>query len=69
MIVVWNTPLETLIFMYHRQTTLSAPAILTSTPELGRTPLSCDKAGCWQINSISANTGHKNSIQFSDIYI
>ena len=39
------------------------PAILSSTPELGLTPLSCGMVGCWQINSILANVGHKNSIR------
>ena len=36
------------------------PAILSSTPELGWTPLSCSMGGCWQITSILANIGLKN---------
>ena len=31
-------------------------------PELGWTPLSFGMVGCWQINSILANIGRKNSI-------
>ena len=32
------------------------------------TPLSCDMAGCWQINSILASIGRKNSIWISNQY-
>ena len=36
------------------------PVILSGTPEVGLAPLTC---GCWPINSISANIGHRNSIR------
>ena len=41
------------------------PVILSGTPELGWAPLTC---GCWQINSISANIGHRNSIRILNQY-
>ena len=41
------------------------PVILSSTPELGLTPLTCV---CWQINSILANIGHRNSIRILNQY-
>ena len=47
----------------HSQTTPSAPSHPLQHPRLGWTPLSCGMVGCWQINSILANIGCKNSIQ------
>ena len=44
------------------------PAILFCTPGLASTPLSCGMASCWQINSILANSGRKNSIQILNQY-
>ena len=41
------------------------PVILSGTPELGLTPLTCV---CWQINSILANIGHRNSIRILNQY-
>ena len=41
------------------------PVILSGTPELGWAPLTC---GCWQINSILANIGHRNSIRILNQY-
>ena len=41
------------------------PVILSGTPELGWAPLTCV---CWQINSILANIGHRNSIPISNQY-
>ena len=46
-------------------------AILSFTPGLAGCPfdpLSCGMAGCWQINSILANSGRKNSIQILNQY-
>ena len=42
-----------------------APVILSGTPELGWDPLTC---GCWQINSILANIGRRNSIRILNQY-
>ena len=42
------------------QPSYPAPQGWLSTPS---TPLSCGMASCWQINSILANNGRKNSIQ------
>ena len=39
--------------------------ILSGTPELGLAPLTC---GCWQINSLLANIGHRNSIRILNPY-
>ena len=44
------------------------PAILSGTPELGWTTLSCGMVGCGQINSIWANIGCENSIQIWNQY-
>ena len=49
----------------HSQTTPSAPVILYGTSELGWAILTC---GCWQINSILANIGHRNSIGILNQY-
>ena len=40
--------------------------ILFGTPEVGLAPLTC---GCWPINSISANIGHRNSIRILNQYL
>ena len=40
--------------------------ILSSTLELGWAPLTC---GWWQINSILANIGHRNSIRIFKIFL
>ena len=42
------------------QPSYPAPQGWLATPS---TPLSCGMASCWQINSILANSGRKNSIQ------
>ena len=44
------------------------PAILSSTPDLGWTRLSCGRSGCWQINYILANIGSKDSIPIMNQY-
>ena len=41
------------------------PVILSGTPELGWAQLTC---GCWQISSILANIGHRNSIRILNQY-
>ena len=41
------------------------PVILSGTPEVGLAPLTC---GCWPINYISANIGHRNSIRILNQY-
>ena len=41
-----------------------APQGWLATPS---TPLNCGMASCWQINSILANSGGKNSIQILSI--
>ena len=41
------------------------PVILSGTPQLGWAPLTCV---CWQINSILANIGHRNSIRILNQY-
>ena len=42
------------------QSSYPAPQGWLATPSI---PLSCGMASCWQINSILANSGRKNSIQ------
>ena len=42
------------------QPSYPAPQGWLATPS---TPLNCGMASCWQIDSILANTGRKNSIQ------
>ena len=48
------------------------PAILSSTPQLARAPLwpqwALYMAGCWQINYILTNIGHRNSIRIWNQY-
>ena len=48
------------------------PAILSCTPELAGYPFDPTQlwhmASCWQINSILANSGRKNSIQILNQY-
>ena len=47
------------------------PAILSCTSGLAGhpwTPLNCGMAGCWQINSILSNIGHKNSIRILNLH-
>ena len=41
------------------------PVILSGTPDVGLAPLTC---GCWPINYISANIGHRNSIRILNQY-
>ena len=59
----------------HSQTTPWAPAILSCTPGLAGsvvppwTALSSGMAGCWQINSILANSGRKHSIRILNQYL
>ena len=47
-------------------------AILSSIPELAGLPhldpIHLDMTGCWQINSILAKIGRKNSIQILNLY-
>ena len=50
---------------FHSQTTPSAPSHPLRHPRTGLTPLTCV---CWQINSILANIGHRNSIQILNQY-
>ena len=47
------------------QPSYPAPQGWLATPS---TPLSCGMASCWQINSILANSGRKNSIQILNQY-
>ena len=64
---VWHH--RTLWTLDHSQSTQWTPAIrLFRTPELGCTPLSCGMIGCWQINSILANIGRKNSNRILNQY-
>ena len=56
---IWYTP--TVIARPPHQ----PPVILSGTPEVGLAPLTC---GCWPINYISANIGHRNSIRILNQY-
>ena len=51
----------------HTQNTASAPSHPIQHPTAGEstplTPTGLVMAGCWQINSISTNIGHRNSIR------
>ena len=47
------------------QPSYPAPQAWLANPS---TPLSCGMASCWQINSILANSGRKNSIQILNQY-
>ena len=49
----------------HSQTPHQPPVILSGTLEQGWAPLTC---GCWQINSILANIGRRNSIRILNQY-
>ena len=51
--LLWNIN-PYLQFPYKSKPPHEPPSILSSTPELGWTPLSCGMADCWQINSILA---------------
>ena len=56
----------------HIQITASAPSHPIQHPTAGEitpvTPVGLAMAGCWQINSILANIGHRNSIRVLNQY-
>ena len=63
--------LNRIMLPLHIQTTTGAAAILSCTQDwlaTRWTPLSCDMAAWWQINSILPNNGRKNSIRAVNQY-
>ena len=64
-ITVHSYDMSVQMIKYHSQTTPSAPVIRSGTLGQGWAPLTC---GCWQINSILANIGRRNSIRILNQY-
>ena len=69
--IIHHTVMDCPIRDYIARPPHEPPAILSCTQgwlATPSTPLSCGMASCWQIDSILANSGRKNSIQILNQY-